>query len=83
VIQAASRGGDAVSLTAHYQTRVLAGFQRHLALCFDFYKSGCCGVWWERQLDDLNHGLAWCSEQLAQRDISRYRLNGFVLEPVQ
>ena len=82
-VRAALAGGDAGGLSAHYQARLLAGFRRHLALCLDFYKSGRSGPWWDRQLDDLKRGLVWCSEQLATSDASRYRLNGFTLEPAE
>jgi hypothetical protein len=81
VIRAAIGGGDANSLIAHYQARLLAGFRRHLGLCLDFYKSGRTGAWWDRQVDDLNFGLNWCSEQLAGIKTPPYRLNGFTLEP--
>jgi hypothetical protein len=83
MIRAVDGGGDPQSLIAHYQTRLLGGFQRHIALCLDFYKSGRSGPWWDQQLDDLKRGLMWCSEHLAGTDASRYRLNGFTLEPVQ
>lgn len=83
VIRAAIAGGDVSKLIAHYQARLLAGFHRHVAVCFDFYKSACSGSWWDRQVDDLQHGLTWCSEQAAALEASRYRLNGFTLEPVE
>ena len=81
-VRAINEGGDCQSLIAHYQARLLAGFQRHLAHCFDFYKSGFTNPWWGRQLDDLESGLAWCSKQIVGMNASRYRLNGFTLEPV-
>lgn len=71
---------EADSLAAHYQARLLAGFKRHVALCFEFYKSGRSGPWWDLQLDGLQRGLSWCSQQLAGRDGSHYRLDGFKLE---
>ena len=80
VIRAAIGGGDVESLVAHYQTRLLAGFQRHVALCLDFYKSGHSGSWWDAQVDHLKRGFAWCSQQLSNRPAFRYRLNGFTLE---
>ena len=82
VIRAAIGGGDADDLMAHYQTRVLAGFQRHVSLCMDFYNSGHTGLWWNGQLDHLKRGVAWCSQQLSSgAPRVRYRLNGFSLEP--
>jgi hypothetical protein len=68
VIRAAIAGADAQRLEELYQARLLAGFQRHLALCFDFYKKGHGGSWWDEQLDDLKHGSEWC--QLHIRDHS-------------
>jgi hypothetical protein len=82
-VRAIIDNGDAGSLIAHYQTRLLAGFIRHLALCREFYASGHSGPWWDRQLDDLRRGLSWCTQQLAGSDGSRYRLNGFTLEPAE
>ncbi len=83
MIRAICTGGDPPSLIAYYQARLLAGFQKHIALCLDFYESGSAGPWWDRQLDDLKHGLEWCSEQLPVEAASRYRLNGFQLEPAE
>jgi hypothetical protein len=83
VIRAAIGGGDAGSLADHYQARLIAGLQRHILLCLDFYKSGRSGAWWDHQLDGLKRGLKWCSEQLSGNDAFRYRLNGFTLEPVE
>jgi hypothetical protein len=83
VVRAAIGGGDARSLAAHYQARLIAGLQRHIALCADFYNSARPGGWWDHQLVDLNRGLKWCSEQLAGSDAFRYRLNGFTLEPAE
>jgi hypothetical protein len=72
VIRAANAGADAENLVAHYQKRLLAGFQRHIAHCFDFYKSGHSGSWWDEQLNDLKRALAWC--QLHIRDNSKNEL---------
>jgi flavin-dependent dehydrogenase len=80
VVRAAIDGGDVDSLVACYHARLLAGFKRHLALCFDFYRSGRSGPWWDNQLAELERGLAWCSQQFTYRPAFRYRLNGFTLE---
>jgi hypothetical protein len=79
-IRAALDGEDGDSLVDHYQTRLIGGFHRHLLLCHEFYKSGRSGPWWERQLNELNQGLAWCSQRLVRKPAARYRLNGFSLE---
>jgi hypothetical protein len=83
LIRAAIERGNVDRLVAHYQARLLAGFKRHMALCYDFYQSGHSGSWWLRQLDDLKSGLEWCSEQLASTGAFRYRLDGFTLEPAE
>jgi hypothetical protein len=83
VIRAVAGGSDPDNVVAHYEARLLSGFRRHIALCLEFYKSGRSGHWWDRQVNELERGLAWCSYQLAQSDASRYRLNGFTLEPVE
>jgi hypothetical protein len=82
VVRAALQGGDASDLVGLYKSRLLAGLQRHLELCRDFYSSGSSGPWWERQLDDLQRGAAWCAQQVVSRPTSRYRLDGFSLEVV-
>jgi hypothetical protein len=83
IVQAALDGGDEDRLAAHYQARLLAGFQRHLTLCVGFYRSGRCGPWWDDQLRNLEQGLAWCSAQLTDKAAFGYRLNGFALDPVE
>jgi flavin-dependent dehydrogenase len=80
VIRAAIDGGNADDLLGHYETCVLAGFQRHVALCLDFYKSGHTGLWWDDQLNHLKRGFGWCSQQLSNRAAPHYRLSGFTLE---
>jgi hypothetical protein len=82
-IRAAMSAGDAEGVAAHYQTRLLGGFKRHVGLCYEFYNSGRSGSWWDQQLDDLNRGLSWCSEHLAGIHGASYRLNGFTLESVK
>lgn len=74
-------GFDLDSLIAHYHSRLIAGFERHVALCLQFYQSGGSGGWWADQAESCRRGLAWCSEQLSEKPPFRYRLNGFALEP--
>jgi hypothetical protein len=77
VIRAAERGEDIASLTAHYEARLTAGFQRHLAMCRQFYSSGGDGPWWKAQLDSIEEGLAFCARRI--KTPYRYQLNGFDL----
>ena len=81
IIQAEAGGEDPAELRSHYETRLLAGFGRHLALCSQFYKTGHHGPWWDRELKSLEQGMAWCGQQLGDRRDFRYQLNGFELQP--
>ena len=82
VVRAAIGGADARALIAHYQTRLVAGFKRHLENCCEFYAAGRSGPWWDEELSALDKGLAWCNRQLESATRFRFRLNGFALEPV-
>jgi len=66
-------------LLAHYQTRLLAGFRKHLALCRDFYRGDDRGTWWSDESAELKRGLEWCGERLRDVSAFRYRLEGFEL----
>ena len=83
VIQAAANGEDPEELRSHYETRMLAGFGRHLVLCSQFYKTGHPGLWWQRELKSLEEGMAWCGQQIGNRRDFRYQLNGFELQPTE
>ncbi|MBV8906331.1 MAG: hypothetical protein JOZ22_22055 [Acidobacteriia bacterium] len=82
VIRAALDGADASSVVAHYTARLMAGFQRHLEVCREFYGTGRSGPWWQQQIGDLDRGIKWTSRELSRLPAFRYRLNGFALEPV-
>jgi hypothetical protein len=69
------------ALLAHFRTRLIAGFLKHLELCRQFY-AACSGEWWAAELDRLDEGIAWCRAQLGGEPKFRYRLRGFDLEPV-
>jgi hypothetical protein len=77
VIRGIAAGGNAEELCSHYEARLNAGFQRHLALCCEFYRSGYGGPWWRTELEALERGLASVSGAPTG---FRYRLNGFELE---
>jgi len=80
IIQAAANGENEEELRSHYETRLLAGFGRHLALCSQFYKTGHRGPWWEQELKSLEEGMMWCGQQIGDRRDFRYQLNGFELQ---
>jgi flavin-dependent dehydrogenase len=81
IIQAAANGENPAELRSHYETRLLAGFGRHLALCSQFYKTGHHGAWWTQELKSLEEGMAYCGQQLRNRRDFRFQLNGFELQP--
>jgi len=78
-IGAVARGEDAGQLVAHYQSRLLAGFRRHLAQCLEYYASGNAGPWWEAEAQAVSRGLDWCDRQSGRHAKFRYRLQGFDL----
>jgi hypothetical protein len=79
VIRALAGGGDSDSLLAHYETRLISGMQRHLALCAEFYRGGGTGPWWKTAFDSLLEGLRWCGTRLAAAGEPRYQLRDFEL----
>jgi hypothetical protein len=82
VVRAAAEGADASGLAAHYRARLRAGFERHLEVCAEFYRSGHSGPWWDEQQSATLRGLAWCRTQRAGAGAFQYRLSGFSLEAV-
>ncbi len=81
VIRAADRGEDLAVLMAHYHARLTAGFERHLAMCHQFYSSGGKGPWWKDATASLAEGIQWCRGRAPQT--YRYRLEGLELRPIQ
>jgi 2-polyprenyl-6-methoxyphenol hydroxylase-like FAD-dependent oxidoreductase len=82
VVKAISTGGDATGLLRHYEARLMAGFQRHLATSLDFYRSGYGGLWWDQEVALLQQGLGWCAGKLSGYGRFRYQLNGFELRSI-
>jgi hypothetical protein len=81
VIRAATRGETVDRLLAHYRSRLIAGFRRHLELSLDFYRAANGGPWWKAEMQSLARGVAWCADQLAAAPGFHYRLEGFDLLP--
>jgi hypothetical protein len=75
-------GGATGELLAHYQARLILGFQRHLAACRDFYASGGVGPWWDKERESLCQGMRWCAGKMAEHGSFRYQLNGFELKKI-
>jgi hypothetical protein len=82
VIRSIANGGDPASLLRHYDARLTAAFQRHLANCREYYQAGHTGPWWEAELSALDAGLAWSAARTSAHTGFRYRLNGFELQEI-
>jgi hypothetical protein len=81
-VRAIIDGADVNSVLTHYQSRLLAGFHRHLKLCEQFYGTGGRGLWWQEQLAATLQGLDWCQSVRFDTPKSRYRLSGFSLQRI-
>jgi hypothetical protein len=82
VIRAIAAGRSADQVLAHYESRLTAAFQRHLAHCASFYRTGGRSRWWNGELEALGRGMDWCAKRMSQFPAFRYRLNGYELEAV-
>ena len=82
VVGSALRGESVERLLSHYETRLTAGFQRHLEVCRQVYQSGHRGPWWSTQLESLGHGLEWCAGKTGGQPAFHYRLKGLELQTV-
>ena len=83
VIRAIANGGSQTDLLAHYETRLTAGFQRHLMLCRQFYSTGGTSPLWRQELASIDRGIEWCAAALGSLPNFRYQLRGFELEAVR
>jgi hypothetical protein len=81
-IRAVLAGAEAQVILEHYRTRLIAGFERHLKLCHQFYVTGRSGAWWDEQIAACDHGIAWCRSKLESAREFSYQLRGFSLEPI-
>lgn len=80
VIRAIASGGNIADLLAHYRTRLVAGFARHLSLCREFYRTGGPGPLWQAEREAIDSGIGWCRAALADHTVFRYQLRGLELE---
>ncbi len=83
VVRAIANGGNTPDLLAHYQARLTAGFQRHLLLCREFYRTGGDGPLWQSELEAIDRGIEWSNTARAKHAAFRYRLRGLELEAVR
>ena len=82
VIRGAEKGYSVETLFAHYNTRLMQGFLRHLQVCLPFYQRGGHGEFWETEAAALKSGIAWMQSRLQNQTPARYRLVGYELEPI-
>lgn len=82
VVRAAGNGANVDAIVAHYRTRLLMAFQRHLEACHRFYETGGSGPWWKGELDLLRRGLEWCRLERSRDVKFQYQLRGFELQPL-
>jgi hypothetical protein len=81
---AAVRAGEPLEdLLAHYTSRQMNGFLRHLQICLGFYQSGGSGAFWKSETAMLQHGIEWAGEALRKHaKPPTHRLVGKQLEPI-
>ena len=82
VLRAIADGASAEAAIGHYRTRLIAGFQRHLQVCREFYRNGGESPWWRAEAKSLEPGIEWCQSQLDAGGRFQFRLDGFRLEPL-
>jgi hypothetical protein len=80
VLRSIDKGEDCEGLLAHYRSRLLAGFMRHLETCESFYQTGGSTPWWQTQVQAARNGLNWCAAELRSVSGVQYQLRGFDLE---
>ena len=83
VIGSVANGGDPDRALAHYSTRLLSGFLRHLNVCREFYISARRSEWWDSELAQLERGIEWTRHRLSALPTPRYRLADFDLERIR
>lgn len=82
VLQAVAKAESRASLLAHYSTRLLQGFLRHLQVCLPFYQSGGSGHFWKNETAALERGIVWAQQRLRHRAPLNFRFSGYQLEPI-
>jgi hypothetical protein len=82
VIGALAEGHESKLVLAHYTSRLLNGFLRHLETCSRFYAAAGDLPWWREELAELQRGTEWTQGKISDLPKARYHLNGFRLELV-
>jgi hypothetical protein len=70
-------------LLAHYTSRQLHGFLRHLQICLSFYQTGGSTSFWQSETAMLGQGIEW-AEKVLREDAkpATHRLIGRQLKPI-
>jgi len=82
---AAVRDGEPVEdLLAHYTSRQMHAFLRHLQICLGFYKNGGSTPFWQSETALLEQGIEWATQFLREQEKPpTHRLVGRQLEPIR
>ncbi len=84
IIAAVRNGEPLEDLLAHYASRQMHGFLRHLQICVGFYQSGGSGAFWQSEAAMLQQGIEWAGQVLKERaKPPTHRLVGGQLEPIR
>jgi 2-polyprenyl-6-methoxyphenol hydroxylase-like FAD-dependent oxidoreductase len=84
-VVAAARAGEPVEdLLAHYSSRQMQAFYRHLQICLGFYQTGGKAEFWRSETELLQQGIAWTQQMLReQARPPTHRLVGKQLRPIE
>jgi hypothetical protein len=84
IIAAVRKGEPVEDLLAHYTSRQMHGFLRHLQLCLGFYQRAGSGEFWQSEAALLQQGIEWTWRVLKeQAKPPTHRLVGRQLEPIR
>jgi hypothetical protein len=84
LIAALRKGEPLEDLLAHYKSRHMHGFLRHLQICLGFYQRAGSGPFWQSEAAMLQHGIEWAWKVLQQQaKPPTHRLMGRHLEPLR
>jgi hypothetical protein len=83
VIRSLAKNRGQFDVLSHYEARLTAGFERHLANCREFYRSGGRGPWWRSELAAIERGIDWCDTRQGVKFEFRYQLRGFELHALR
>jgi hypothetical protein len=71
-------------LLAHYTSRQMHGFLRHLQICLSFYQTGGSTSFWQSETALLGQGIEWAERVLRESaKPATHRLIGRQLKPVE